>query len=531
MVNRFKLSLKKESPYIFAAFGILLLAILLRSYNLLSLPIFADEAIYIRWSQIMKNDATLRFLPLTDGKQPLFMWVIIPFFKFFSDPLIAGRMVSVVCGLSAIVGVSFLTQILFNNKKISLIAAFFYAIAPYLVFFNRMALVDTMLAMFGIWAIFFAVLTAKTLRLDFALITGFCLGGALLTKFPGIFFVLLLPTTFLFVQQNKKVSLFTRSWKVLCYWAVSATVAYVMYNILKLGPDFHLLSIRNKDYLFSFSEIIKHPLGPISNNIGQFGEWVYYFTPLFFAIIALTAFILVPKKNWKEVLVLSLWFVIPVSIELETARVFTARYLLFALFPLYILSAVGAYYVVKKLNKYALVIIALLCIGSLYLDYLIIAKPENAILPRNERAGYLEAWTAGTGIGDVAEVIKQEHNLHPDEHIVVGSEGSFGALPQGLQLYIEDLPNVNVVGHDAPDLVEVDMKLIVAKKAGDKVYLVINASRFNAPYDKFGLVVLNQYPKAIRPNGTHDSLMLFEVTDKAVDVYNKNHEVKPSRKI
>src|SRR3989344_5815509 len=68
------------------------------------LPIFADEAIYIRWSQIMAAEPTLRFLPLSDGKQPLFMWVLMFLVRKLPDPLITGRLVSVFSGLGTIAG-------------------------------------------------------------------------------------------------------------------------------------------------------------------------------------------------------------------------------------------------------------------------------------------------------------------------------------------------------------------------------------------------------------------------------------------
>ena len=67
----------------------------LRLPNLTLQPIFADEAIYIRWAQVMRAEPTLRFLSLSDGKTPLFMWAMIPFLKVFSDPLFAGRFLSV----------------------------------------------------------------------------------------------------------------------------------------------------------------------------------------------------------------------------------------------------------------------------------------------------------------------------------------------------------------------------------------------------------------------------------------------------
>src|SRR6185369_17904794 len=85
------------------------LAFILRIYNLTIIPVFADEAIYIRWSQVMRNVPELRFLPLSDGKQPLFMWATIPLFKLFSDPLFAGRFLSVLCGMGTMIGVGVLT--------------------------------------------------------------------------------------------------------------------------------------------------------------------------------------------------------------------------------------------------------------------------------------------------------------------------------------------------------------------------------------------------------------------------------------
>lgn len=59
--------------------------------NLTKLPIFVDEALYLRWAQIAWHDASWRFISLTDGKQPLYVWTVIPFMKVISDPLLAGR--------------------------------------------------------------------------------------------------------------------------------------------------------------------------------------------------------------------------------------------------------------------------------------------------------------------------------------------------------------------------------------------------------------------------------------------------------
>jgi len=96
---------------------ILILGLVLRLYNLNLLPIFGDEAIYIRWAQVMGAQPGLRFLPLTDGKQPLFMWVLMFLVRRFSDPLLIGRLTSVFYGMGTLLGIFSLSYYLFKNKK------------------------------------------------------------------------------------------------------------------------------------------------------------------------------------------------------------------------------------------------------------------------------------------------------------------------------------------------------------------------------------------------------------------------------
>src|SRR3990167_11134103 len=122
--------------------AIIALFFLLRLPNLTLQPIFADEAIYIRWAQVMRAEPTLRFLPLSDGKTPLFMWAMIPFLKFFHDPLFAGRLLSVASGFFTLLGVFFLAKKVFNIRT-AFWASLLYAVTPYSVFFDRMALVDS----------------------------------------------------------------------------------------------------------------------------------------------------------------------------------------------------------------------------------------------------------------------------------------------------------------------------------------------------------------------------------------------------
>lgn len=523
MVNKSKMKKEKRKKdwflFLILGLGIVILALFLRIYNIFSIPIFADEAIYIRWAQVMRSESTLRFLPLSDGKQPLFMWVTIPFLKVFADPLVAGRMVSIFSGLATIMGIFLLTHKLSHSKYIALVASFFYAISPFSVFFDRMALVDSMLSMFGVWSLYFAVLTAQKLRLDTAMLAGFALGGGWLTKSPGLFFLLMLPATGLLVSWEKGLKeKLIHAVKLFSLWLVSWGISIALYNILRLGPNFHMIGIRNKDYVFSFQEALRHPLDPLQFHTAEIIDWFWRLLPGTVLIVAIIGILVSLKTYWRAAFLLLVWALFPLLVQAEFAKVFTARYILFTLPPIFVLAGMAFLPVFKRFSKRVIALfLIIIAVPALWFDYLLLTSPDKASLPPNERSGYLEVWTAGTGIREAASYIKnQKLNIKDgEEGIVVGTEGFFGTLPDGLQIYIEDIPGVTVIGVGIT-LSDVHKSLIDAKKAGNSVYLIVNSTRFEGDADKLGLKLINSYGKALRPDGSYESLLFFEVTENAI---------------
>src|SRR3990167_4486515 len=101
-----------------------------RFYSILSMPIFTDEAIYIRWAQIAKQDANWRFISLTDGKQPMFIWLMMISLRFVHDPLLAGRVVSVGAGFMTMLGMYLLGKEMFKSNRIALISSALYVFFP-----------------------------------------------------------------------------------------------------------------------------------------------------------------------------------------------------------------------------------------------------------------------------------------------------------------------------------------------------------------------------------------------------------------
>ena len=162
---------------------------------------------------------------------------------------------------------------------------------------------------------------------------------------------------------------------------------------------------------------------------------------------------------------------------------------------------------------------AIFILQSLVFDYYLLKSPEKANLTRGERSGYLEEWTAGQGIKEISIYLKNQKIKDPKTQIVVGTEGYFGTLPDGLQLYVNDLKNIVVVGVGVV-ITETPKSLTESFRAGNKTYLVVNKSRFNGNANEQGLKLIASYPKGLRLTdsdqyakyGPQEELLFFELT-------------------
>ena len=498
--------LQKQKWAIIFILGILLIFFLIRFINLTILPVFADEAIYIRWSQIMRSEPTLRFLPLSDGKQPLFMWLTIPFLKVFTDPLIAGRCLSVLSGLGSLVGLAFLVWLLFKEKRIFLIAAFFYVVVPFFVFFDRLALVDSLLTMFALWLACLSLWLINYQRWDLAMITGMVLGGALLTKSPAIFFALFIPVGLLFLSFKKKNNFL----RILALWIIVWVFGFGIYNfLLRLGPGFQMIAMRNKDYLFSLKEILSHPLDPLKPHLGDLASWFPNLLTWPILLLSLGGLLVGLKNKFRQTLFLLIWLLIPLLAQSVFAKVFTPRYILFTIWPFLIFAAFFMDWLwskLKKKNCLLIILLLIIIIPAIRYDWLLLTNPEKAPLPRNLRNGHLEEWTAGQGLKESAEFFKEKAK---SSKVFVGTEGFFGTLPDGLQIYLEGAPNITVIGVGWP--ISGVHQSLINSLVDNEVYLLVNQSRLNLSPQTSGLVLVKEYPKAVWPDGHRDKLLLFQL--------------------
>jgi 4-amino-4-deoxy-L-arabinose transferase-like glycosyltransferase len=441
---------------------------LLRLLFLNRMPMFTDEAIYVRWSQIALQDASWRFISLTDGKQPMYVWVAMIFMKFIKDPLIAGRLVSVLTGLLTMVGLFFLAFELFKNKTIAFLTSTLYVFFPFAQVLDRMALYDSMVATFYIWALYFSILLVRKIRLDLAFVLGFVIGGGVLTKSSNFFSIYLIP--FLLVLFNfKEKDLVKRFAKFILLAIFSAGIGYGFYGILRLSPLFEMISAKNATFVYPFSEWLQHPFTFFAGNIHGLISWLLQYLTIAYIILILISVIFI-NKFFKEKVLLLLYFVLPFVALALFGRVIYPRFIFLMSLMLLPLAAWGLDFIITFIQKSigsklpkilsTIIITAVFILYPGFVSLQFAVNPINAQIADADRAQYLNGWAAGWGVKESVAFFTQQTSKGK---IFVATQGTFGLMPASMEIYLIKNKNIIIKGYWPVDIFPKEV-LTYAKK-------------------------------------------------------------------
>ncbi len=126
----------------------------------------------------------------------------------------------------------------------------------------------------------------------------------------------------------------------------------------------------------------------------------------------------------------------------------------------------------------------LLILPAAQFNYQLLTNPPPLSLPQEERKGYFEQWTAGYGFKDIAKFLILQKQKGP---VVVGTEGFFGTLPDGLYIYL-DKSNISVVGSHAT------ISAQVRNAAKDHLTFFVG-NKSNLKGSVSGVELIKEYPK------------------------------------
>lgn len=468
--------------------------------KLTSLPVFADESIYIRWAQLILDDpGQYFFFALNDGKTPLFIWLLAPFQLLFRDQLWAGRILSVLIGFIQVVALGLLTRSLGGRTKAQGLAMILGTFLPFWFFHHRLALIDGLLCLFLTLCLIALVemlklpLAARRQRLILATLAGASLGLAFWTKVPAVLF---LPVAALWPlwapNKNFRQLLYNGIWV-----GGVLFLGLVVFASLRISPAFGQLFSRGSDFLFPLSEVLNGkwretiPSAPV-----YFKYFLTYSHPVILALFGISLFSKRRSRTQHALFWSAILFALPMVIM---GRVVYARYFL----PIMIFMTVGsALYWEELFETHAEAakslllkaisgLILALCIANVIgysLNFMMAAwwRPNQLNLVESDKVQYLTEWSSGHGIHETHEFILQ---ATAKGKVAIATEGYFGTLPDALLMYLHRQPNENLylegIGqpvHAIPD------SFFTKTTEYPSKYLVVNSHRMKMNLPRTNLV-------------------------------------------
>jgi 4-amino-4-deoxy-L-arabinose transferase-like glycosyltransferase len=396
-----------------AAIGIVAFALALGLALVWRFPPFLDEAIYSGWTARIAEDASERFVPLANGKEPLLEWLAAAGTTLGLDPFTAGRLVSLVASIATIGLVAGLGSAL-GGKRVGLTAGLLAAVCPFLVVYGVLGVYEALATALATASLLLQVLLARTLRLDVALLLGVALGLALLTKQSTLYAFALWPLSLLLVDWTR-AAVVERIARIAGLALVSGMVSYAIFSVLRLS-EFRddLDRLRSLYPVHSVREGLSSPGMWLEQNWPGYREVLsVYLTPLVIAAAAVGVGLGL-RRTWRLTTVLTAWGLVPLLAASLLADAPYPRYVHVAAPPLLVLAGAGCVWTADalgsafrsrgrpRLSGFALpVVIGLVVLQPVVFDLRLAASPTSVSYPGLDDEQLVTGWPAGTGLADV----------------------------------------------------------------------------------------------------------------------------------
>lgn len=442
-MNSYMFAFQKKRISFFQLALILLggLYIVSRLVNLEMLPITNDEANYLYWAKIIATTNKHWFIILTAGKPVLPHWLMVVFIKLLpaAHYLAAGRLESVVGGAIGMVGIFKFSQFLFKNRRISLIATMLFVLNPFILFYDRLALFDSLLSSMLIWATYFCFKTASNLRYKTALLWGIFLGLAFQSKPTAILFFVLLPICFLILRRpvleniKRKINLLL----------ISGLVSQIIHFSLIVSRGFWDYLPRSLDYHPSSGTSLQQYIALFNKNLIDTFNWIIPYYTLPFFVIGILGFVILYRKSKQRFLVISVLYLIPILIFCLFGRIYFPRYFLFTTPYFLIATALAMSKVATKWERSlkTFVLFIFILMPQIFFDFAIVANPPSAPLPTIEQWQYITGYPSSYGFDPLYEMIGKQLAKGP---VVLVVHGGFSHYPNAFRLKFYGNNNLRV---------------------------------------------------------------------------------------
>jgi 4-amino-4-deoxy-L-arabinose transferase-like glycosyltransferase len=461
----------RTSGLVLAVPFILVIATMLRVWDLTGWPIFSDEDSYISTALVAAR------LPLFDAvrvivdntyKAPLLPLVLSQLAALGADPLLAGRAMSGLAGLLATVLTFELGRRLGGNR-VGLIASALYAVSPMTVLHDRVTSLDSWLTALALAATLASVSAVEHRSGRFALVAALAGALAVQAKVPGLI-VAAAPIVALFVARRRQE-------RPTVYAAVAMAGPALSYAALMASPIAQRLSEQNA--------MLLAPGAALGANLADVGSALWTYFPGGLALLMLPGAALASRRNPRLTLVSALLTAAWILPWVVLSKFAPTRYYLPAvpfLCAFAGMALVGLPALAQGVwaRRVAAGVAGLLLIVSTAASVRLVVDHPHAALSQLDDWQYRSGWPAGYGYPDADHLVRAQ--AEPGSTVAylvdmyhVAGAGLYRPLPAG----------VTSLGYlESVDALPTGVRLYVIVDDGRDRELVTASSDLRTPLDR-----------------------------------------------
>ncbi len=391
------------------ALAALLLLSSVACVHLTALPVFEDEGTQLRWIfRIIEAGDWLQ--PLGDGK-PLEAWPAVPLVMLPVQPIVATRALHVVLGMIGTACVYSIARQL-TTRWAALTAAVLFALCPFVVYMQRLALSDTWMCTAGLWVTASVVrFIAAPTRARAALLAA-ALWVAAFSKFPvGFVFLAWMPLALVLMPAEQRRVLLRQPAFGRTLLAHAPAILLALLVMAVAGLRWH----SGRPPGFGLNGFVGIALGGyrIATNLGVASPSlaVELAAQLSWPVIAIGLVglaVSAAHADWRRRWLIAIGVLPLLAIGL-LARFWYSRYLLFTLPPLILTAVDGWDTLAERAARFRValeVAVPAVC-GLLFASQSLrlIVNPAGARWSSLDRFQYFEGWSSGYGYPQAAQFI------------------------------------------------------------------------------------------------------------------------------
>jgi len=426
-----------------------------RLINLTKLPMFNDEAFYIHWAAIIHDHHGSLWVPLVDGKTPLFYWVNALIIGCFSDPLVSGRVISVASGLITIC-IFYAAGHFMGRPRAGAVAGILYLLLPWALFNDRLATVDSFHTALVIGCLFMAIRCSYPTIFSplNALGLGLIMAASFFAKTPTIIFIPL-PLLMIILMRKDRFEGATLLKVFLAYTILAiAIIIYLTRDVSMIGEGGSRIFHRSR-FFIPMAQLVRFPAEMWVKNLQDLGGYLWsYFSAVLFLLGAISVVVSFLRHR-KTTFLIALWTLAPMAALLLLTRETFSRYYLMALTPMLFVIGLEIAHFMEWAKESAeqgknRVIYKIGAIAALFLflgfsiprDLAYMICPTKAQYIDRDRWQYIEGYPSGYGIDRVVNLLK---DIAAKGRITVFTTLSWGNPDDAVWNYLYRVPNTQVV--------------------------------------------------------------------------------------